>query len=140
MVPADVPSGGSEGLLSLLDEHGEAIEFDLRRFAGVDLLDWFRGHIPTRQILRHIGMLPPESAFQARMRQYAKRTGNQPEAWMTYYAMNDTAEMVRQLWNLLAAINTEKGKKPPTFPDPLRTRGKGLNSFLPPRGAPTAVK
>jgi hypothetical protein len=57
-------SGGSLGLLELLEEHGEAIEADLQRFYGLPLAgclhDWRRLGVLVRQ-------LPPEAALYRSM-------------------------------------------------------------------------
>lgn len=75
------------------------------------------------------------------MRQFSTARSSGPtEPWIAYYAQNDTSEMVRQLWNLLAAVNTPKGKKAPVFPDPAKSSGKALNTFLPQRPPPPKKK
>lgn len=51
-----------------LREYGEAIEADLA-FRGIDLLDFYRGHISPRRLAVLIDNLPPESATVARSRQ-----------------------------------------------------------------------
>lgn len=105
------------------------MEFDLRRFAGIRLLDWFRGLVTSGEVIRAISVLPPQSAYQARLRQYAKSSGRPPEPWVQFYSRaNDTSEMVRHLWELMAAVNTGKGRQPPRFPDPMTSAGRSLFS------------
>ena len=58
--------GGIAGLLTLLDEHWEALEFDLHRYAnGTDLLDIYRGTLSFRRLGVLFRGLPPESLTKA---------------------------------------------------------------------------
>lgn len=53
--------GGIIGLLDILDAHGYAVEADLRRYYGVDILDFWRGDITARQMLVYMQHLPHDS-------------------------------------------------------------------------------
>ena len=44
-----------------MDEHGEAVEADLLREYGVDILDWYAGKVSTRRVLNLIRRLPAQS-------------------------------------------------------------------------------
>lgn len=51
-------------LMPVIDRYGHAIEYDLlHEFHGVELLDWFRGERPWRQLIRLLDQLPPSSRF-----------------------------------------------------------------------------
>ena len=50
-------------LPSLLDEYGDAIEADMQRVYGIDLLDVYRGSLSPRKLLVLIEHLPPGSAL-----------------------------------------------------------------------------
>lgn len=135
MVHGPVHAGGSQVLLELIDEFGGAIEFDLARFQGIDLKDFFQGKRPATEIARRLLMLPHNSALAAHL---AARPRTSPpaavEPWRDHYAYNDTALMVRAVWSLLEAKFA--GKKAKGFPKPGSGRGRSLASFAPPRPRP----
>lgn len=137
MVHGPVHAGGSQALLELIDEFGEAIEFDLGRFSDITLADFFAGRVRPAAIVRRLKMLPHDSALAAHLA--AKpRTGPapKPEPWRDHYAYNDTAAMVRAVWTLLEAKFA--GNKAKGFPKPGSGRGRSLRSFAPPQIPPTA--
>lgn len=136
MVHGPVHAGGSQALLELIDEFGEAIEADLSRFQGVELLDFFHGKRPAAEIVRRLKMLPHDSALAAHLAA-RPRTGPTPapEPWREHYAYNDSAAMVRAVWSLLEAKFA--GKKAKGFPKPGSGRGRSLRSFAPPQIPPT---
>lgn len=49
----------------MVDRYGEAIEFDLHRYLGLDLLDFFRGRHSWRKLLALLPQLPHGSAYWA---------------------------------------------------------------------------
>ncbi len=136
MVSGQVPGGGTEGLLNLIDRFGEAIESDLHRVYGIRLIDWFRGVYSTGEIVRRIRTLPPGSALEAAVRaEPGYRPEGKPEAWREYAYAETPQYALRAVWALLAAANTPKGKKPPKFPEPGQSAGRPLLSMAPiPRG------
>ena len=56
--------GGIDGLLTLLDEHWEAVEADLA-FKGIDLSDVWRGTLSFRRLAVLLRGLPQESLYKA---------------------------------------------------------------------------
>lgn len=50
-----------------LEHHGGALEFDLHRFAGLDLADLYRGIITPRKVAVILEHLPPDSAVRRRV-------------------------------------------------------------------------
>lgn len=61
--------GGILGLFDILADHGFAVEADLRRYYGVNLLDFWRDEISPRQLLVYIYHMPAESATAALIRE-----------------------------------------------------------------------
>lgn len=53
--------GGILGLFEILESNGYAVEADIRRYYGVDMLGFWRGEITPRQLLVMIYHLPSES-------------------------------------------------------------------------------
>lgn len=51
-------------VVHLVDEWGEALEADLHRTFGLDLLDWFRGHHPWPKLGRLVNRLPAASHYR----------------------------------------------------------------------------
>lgn len=132
MVHGPVQPGGSQALLELIDEFGEAIEFDLDRFQSSDVLGrFFRGEVRPEAVIRRLRMLPHDSALAAHLAA-RPRSGPAPapEPWREHYAYNDTAAMARAIWSLLEAKFA--GKKAKGFPEPGSSRGRSLRSFAPP--------
>jgi hypothetical protein len=70
---AGAEQGGRVGKLTSLAgwlrEYGEAIEADLDRFYGLDLLDFYRGRITARALWVRLRNLPPEAATVTLARQ-----------------------------------------------------------------------
>lgn len=55
--------------MSFVDRYGEALEYDLHHFLGLDLLDFFRGRYSWRKLRSLIGKLPSTSLSQEAMAQ-----------------------------------------------------------------------
>lgn len=60
-------AGGISGLHALLDEHGEAIEWDLSHYHHRSLHDLFNGSLTWRQLRSFISHLPRESALARKL-------------------------------------------------------------------------
>ena len=92
------------------------------RFYGRELSDYLTGRRKPAQALRLVNMLPADSATVAQMA-VSKRQGRKvkPEPWRVLYGQRPEP-VLRDLWDLIAAVNTPKGKKAPKYPDPLRSR------------------
>lgn len=55
-------AGGIPGLAQLLDEHGEAVEWDVAHYwPGRSLLELYRGEMSWRELRVFLRYLPPES-------------------------------------------------------------------------------
>ena len=66
-------------------------------------------------------MLPSSSATAAQFTANRPSVGKKPEPWRSVYAEREV-DILREIWNLLAAVNTPKGKKSPTYPNPVKRR------------------
>ncbi|QDF15389.1 tail assembly chaperone [Gordonia phage Mollymur] len=64
----DLP-GGFAGLIQLIEEHGESIEWDLHSELNLDLLDFFRGELPWPKLYRLLRKLPPGSRYKSALAQ-----------------------------------------------------------------------
>lgn len=118
MVHGTVRRGGSVGLVGLIDRYGEAIDADLAQFYGIDILDFFRGTLPAGRVFRLLEVLPDTSRMHAMVLadpEHQQQSGS-PEPWRELYGWGGDRHMLAHLWDLLAAVNTAKGKKPPAFP------------------------
>jgi hypothetical protein len=108
LVPAGFAAGGSVSLAELIDEHGGAIEADLQRFYGADLLDVYRGRLHPRKVLRWLAWLPDDGAFAASVR------GGRP--WLGW---GQDRTIAVDSWDLaVTAAMAGSKKKPPTYPRP----------------------
>lgn len=109
MVHGEEPAGGTESLAELIDDHGEAIEADLQRFYGVDLLDVFRpdSRLTPAKVLRLLSQLDAESCTVAEMAGNRELRGWTPDR-----------AILADLWDLIAAVNTPPKKRPPKYPRP----------------------
>ncbi|MER7705468.1 hypothetical protein ABTX81_21570 [Kitasatospora sp. NPDC097605] len=124
-------AGGSRSLIRLLDEHGAQITADLRRYCGVDVLDWVRGRHSARYVLALIGTLPDDSATVA-----ALRGGREALGWSAgTYVLADLVDAVQALTHVQvakASKNPRSVAAPKPYPRPYakRTgRPTGTNPF-----------
>jgi hypothetical protein len=60
-------AGGISGLHALLEEHGEAIEWDLSHYHRHSLRDLFDGSLTWRQLRSFLSHLPRESALARKL-------------------------------------------------------------------------
>lgn len=82
-------------------------------------MDYLTGKRKPSQALRFIGMLPSSSATVAQITAADRPGGKKVEPWRAVYAEREV-DVLRDLWNLTASVNTPKGKKPPRYPSPLK--------------------
>ncbi|MFJ7909022.1 hypothetical protein [Kitasatospora sp. NPDC096204] len=114
-------TGGSRGLIRLLDEHGAQITADLRRYCGVDVLDWVRGRHSARFVLALIGTFPDGSATVA-----ALRGGREALGWdARTYVLADLVDAVQALTHVQvakASKNPRAVESPKPYPRPYAKR------------------
>jgi hypothetical protein len=100
-VPEPDPAGGSAQLDKLIEEHGEALLYDLQHYcSGTDLYDVFRGRLSPRRVLWLVGQLPADSAFAA-----SSRGGAEFRSW------TPTLYLLAAVVNLLNAANRQRAGK-----------------------------
>ncbi|MFI9789131.1 hypothetical protein ACIHEI_37295 [Kitasatospora sp. NPDC051984] len=97
-------AGGSAGLIRLLDRHDAEVAADLRRFYGVDVLDWFRGRHSARYVLALIGTLPDGSATVAAMRGGREAAGWDAKA----YVLADLVDAIQALTHIPGGEGVEE--------------------------------
>ncbi|MFB8167327.1 hypothetical protein ACFC60_05145 [Kitasatospora purpeofusca] len=124
-------AGGSRSLIRLLDEHGAQITADLRRYCGVDVLDWIRGRHSARYVLALIGTLPDDSATLAAIRGGREALGWGPQT----YVLADLVDAVQALTHVQvakASKNPRTVERPKPYPRPYAKtsrRPTGTNPF-----------
>lgn len=102
-------SGGSLTLAELIDEHGPALFADLLSEYGVRLTDVLFDWSP-REVFALVEGLPTSGRFQAHL------AGG--DRWHEFWGWDADRHLQANIWDLLVAINTEKGKKKATYPRP----------------------
>lgn len=115
-----------------MEASGEAIEWDLRRELGIDLVDYFRGTRPWAQLYRFLARLPRHSHFYAGVMDDEAavaqllgrdRPGTFGLTGWTFERELLTAivDAVNQLHATLIQVNSSDGKRPKTAPLPRPT-------------------
>lgn len=101
-LPESGTAGGSFQLDELIEDHGEALLFDLQRYCGINLLDVFRAGsgLTPRRVLWLVGQLPPDSAFSASV-----RGGPEFRPW------TPELHLLSAVVNLLNAANRQRAGK-----------------------------
>lgn len=117
------------------------MRWDLRRYLGVDLLDFFRGEMSPRAVLGFITYLPDDSALHAHlMADPAVRAAGGPEPWRQWYGYGRALAVLYDQWDLSAAAATSKGK-PPRHPGRpgVKPQGVSLSKLVPRRSTGRAA-
>ena len=98
------------GLVAVVNEHHAAVEADLLRFYGVDLLDLYRGRLSMRRLSVLLRALPREAATVQAL--------DPALTWgvAEYLAANTVDTLQALLWTYLAA-HRGKGQTPPPRPE-----------------------
>lgn len=99
--------GGILSLFEILSEHGYAVEADLRRYYGVDLLAFWRDEFTPRQVLVMLYHLPAESASAALLR-------DKPELqdWgLNAYLLGTVVDRLGELLYITTAVNTDEKER-----------------------------
>jgi hypothetical protein len=107
-------------LARTLGEHFSAVESDLQRHYGVDLLDLYRGKLSIRKLLSLLSGLPRGSALHI-------ATEGESATWGTndYLMANAVDHLAAANW-LFVQANSKKGAKNPR-PDPVQRPGSKKN-------------
>lgn len=107
-------AGGSLELARLIDEAGESVFADLRRYYGVDLLDVLRPEsgLNPRQVLVYINQLPAQSNTMAHLQGGPQFRGWSPEVYM----LANVFDAIRAHTHTYVSANS---KKKPKQPEPI---------------------
>lgn len=103
-------AGGSLELARLIDEAGESVFADLKRYYGVDLGDVLRPEsgLTPRQVLVYINQLPAESNTMAHLQGGDQFRGWSPEVYM----LANVFDAVRAHTHTYVSANSKKKPKP----------------------------
>lgn len=90
-------------------------------------------------MLRLLGMLPDDSAMHAHLAGEPVVSLAKPvrEPWREWYGWGADRFLAAAQWNLLAAVNTPKGKTAQKYPTPgSKPQGTRLSDLMPQRRQP----
>lgn len=121
--------GGIRGLHRLVTEHGEAIEADLQRVFGIDLLDLYRGRLTWRRLgvlVRSLARRPDSDLYRA--------IGGEAAEWTLDQHLAASLVDRLTLQNYLAALSLADPKKRRSIPKPVFLDRPGAPAQQP-RGA-----
>lgn len=102
-----------------MEEHAEALEADLLRYYGVDLLDWHRETLSSRRLSVLVRHLPPESAF------VRAREGEAAEWRLTDHLLAAVVDHLAIAHWMYASVNRDEYADPPEAPVPGPRPGAG---------------
>ncbi|MBL1114069.1 hypothetical protein JK364_16960 [Streptomyces sp. 110] len=123
-----------------MEEHAEALEADLLRYYGVDLLDWHREALSSRRLAVLVRHLPPDSAF------VRAREGEAAEWGLTDHLLAAVVDHLAIANWMFASANRDEYADPPEAPAPVPRPGAADTSDGPPADqaadghAPTAAE
>jgi hypothetical protein len=120
-----------------VEEHAEALEADLLRHYGIDLLDWHRGQLSSRRLSVLVQHLPRDSAT-------ARELHGEAADWsVTDYLLASVVDQLAEANWMFATVNRDEDSealeypeavpRPGTEPDAGPAERTGARS-----GAPTA--
>ncbi|MFI1681458.1 hypothetical protein [Streptomyces sp. NPDC020607] len=109
-----------------VDEHAEALEADLLRFYGLDLLDWHRGRLSSRRLALLIRHLPQEGAV-------ARETEGEAAEWsVTDYLLAHVVDQLADANWMFATVNQDEDADPLDPPSPIPRPGSADTDSPPP--------
>ncbi|GGR88241.1 hypothetical protein GCM10010252_28840 [Streptomyces aureoverticillatus] len=100
-----------------MEEHAEALEADLLRYYGVDLLDWHRGELSSRRLAVLIRHLPQDSAFRIAQEGEAARWS------LTDHLLAATVDHLAIANWMFASVNRDEDEPAPEPPQPVPRPG-----------------
>lgn len=97
-----------------MDEHAEALESDLLRHYGIDLLDWHRGRLSSRRLAVLVRHLPRDSALHRELH------GEAAEWSVTDYLLAHAVDQLAESNWMFAMVNRDEEAEPlePPLPVP----------------------
>lgn len=100
-----------------MEEHAEAIEADLLRHYGVDLLDWYRGQLSSRRLRVLVEHLPAGSSF-------ARAVNGEAADWgLTEHLLAAVVDQLSVANWMFATVNRDEDAEPLPYPEPLARPG-----------------
>lgn len=101
----------------LVEEHAEALEADLLRYYGVDLLDWYRGELSSRRLATLVRQLPRDSAFRL------AQEGEAAQWSLTDHLLAAVVDHLAIANWMFACVNRDEDEAPPEPPQPVPRPG-----------------
>ncbi|MFY7566420.1 hypothetical protein ACOT81_18270 [Streptomyces sp. WI04-05B] len=96
-----------------VDEHAEALEADLLRFYGTDLLDWHRGRLSSRRLAVLVKHLPRDCALNRELH------GEAAEWSIVEHLLAATVDHLAAANWMFASVNSAEDADPPELPVPV---------------------
>lgn len=115
---------------ALVDEHAEALEADLLRHYGVDLLDWHRGTLSSRRLRVLTEHLPADSSFARAVH------GEQADWTVTDHLLAAVVDHLAVANWMFATVNRDEDTDPAPYPEPLPRPGDDSGRLAPAADAP----
>lgn len=100
-----------------MHEHAEALEADLLRHYGVDLLDWHRGRLTSRRLAVLIEHMPADSSLLQELH------GEEASWKVTDYLLAAAVDHLAAANWMFATVNTDEDGEPPERPMPVPRPG-----------------
>jgi hypothetical protein len=96
-----------------MTEHAEALEADLIRYYGVDLLDYHRGRLSARRLRVLIQHLPRDAALPRAVH------GDDAEWGLTDHLLASAVDQLATGNWMFATVHTAEGSDAPERPEPI---------------------
>ncbi|MFI5808097.1 hypothetical protein [Streptomyces sp. NPDC051561] len=100
-----------------VDEHAEALEADLIRHYGLDLLDWHRGALSSRRLAVLVKHLPRDSAVARELH------GEAAEWEVADHLLASVVDQLAEANWMFATVNQDEDAERLEFPEPVRRPG-----------------
>ncbi|MGW6457805.1 hypothetical protein ACWF94_18150, partial [Streptomyces sp. NPDC055078] len=101
----------------LVEEYAEALEADLLRYYGVDLLAWYRGELSSRRLSVLVRQLPRDSAFAQ------AREGEAAQWSLTDHLLAAVVDHLAIANWMFASVNRDEDSSAPEAPQPVPRPG-----------------
>jgi hypothetical protein len=117
----------------LVEEHAEALEADLLRHYGVDLLDWHRGRLSSRRLAVLVRHMPRDSAL-------ARAVHGEAADWdVSDYLLAAAVDHLAESNWMFATVNQDEDAEALEYPAPVpRPDGGEAEEPAPPDAAASA--
>lgn len=100
-----------------MEEHAEALEADLLRHYGVDLLGWYRGELSSRRLAVLVRHLPRDSAFRL------AHEGEGAQWSLTDHLLAAVVDHLAIANWMFASVNRDEDEPAPEAPQPVPRPG-----------------